>query len=50
MATLIKAGTWAILRYLRGLSKNLFNGRPPEEIIAKYSKRRSVTASLPPKL
>ena len=50
MATLIKAGTWAIMRYLRGLSKNLFNGRPPEEIVSKYSKRRSVTASLPPKL
>jgi hypothetical protein len=50
MATLIKAGTWAIMRYLRGLSKNLFSGRPPEEIVSKYSRRKSVTASLPPKL
>lgn len=50
MATLIKAGTWAIMRYLRGLSKNLFDGKPPEEIVSKYSRRKSVTASLPPKL
>jgi hypothetical protein len=50
MAGLIKAGTWAIMRYLRGLSKELFNGRVPEDIVERYSRKRSVTASLPPRL
>jgi hypothetical protein len=50
MAALIKAGTWAIMRYLRGLSKNLFNGQVPEDIVARYSGKRSVTASTPPRL
>jgi hypothetical protein len=50
MAGLIRAGTWAIIRYFRGLSKDLFNGRLPEDIVDHYSTRRSVTASLPPKL
>src|SRR5919202_443614 len=47
MAALIKAGTWAIMRYLRGLSKELFNGRIPEDIVARYSGKRSVTATAP---
>jgi hypothetical protein len=50
MALLIKAGTWAIMRYLRGLSKGLFDGKPAEDIVAKYVKPRSVTAPMPPKL
>jgi hypothetical protein len=50
MAMLIKAGTWAIMKYLRGLSKGLFDGQPAEDIVAKYVKPRSVTAPLPPKL
>jgi hypothetical protein len=50
MAILIKAGTWAIMRYLKGLSKQLFNGRVPEDIVEKYSRSRSVTESLSPKL
>jgi radical SAM superfamily enzyme YgiQ (UPF0313 family) len=45
MAILIKAGTWAIMRYLRGLAKQLFNGRIPEEVIERYSRSRSVTAA-----
>jgi radical SAM superfamily enzyme YgiQ (UPF0313 family) len=45
MAILIKAGTWAIMRYLRGLAKQLFNGRIPEEVIERYSRGRSVTAA-----
>ena len=44
MYGIIKAGTWAIMRYLRGLCKDLFNGRTPDEIIEKYSKSRSVSA------
>ena len=44
MYGIIKAGTWAIMRYLRGLCKDLFNGRTPNEIIEKYSKSRSVSA------
>ena len=44
MYGLIKAGTWAIMRYLRGLCKDLFNGRMPDEIIEKYARSRSVTA------
>jgi len=44
MYGMIKAGTWAIMRYLRGLCKELFNGRLPDEIIAHYSRSRSVTA------
>jgi hypothetical protein len=47
---LIKVGTWAILRYLRGLSKDLFDGKLPEDIIEQYSKNRSVTTPLPSKL
>jgi radical SAM superfamily enzyme YgiQ (UPF0313 family) len=50
MAGLIRAGTWAIMRYFRGLSKELFNGRLPEDIVDHYSRRRSVTASVPAKL
>lgn len=50
MAGLIKAGTWAIMKYLRSQAKELFNGQLPEDIIARYTNKRSVTASLPPKL
>jgi hypothetical protein len=50
MALLIKAGTWAIMKYLRGLSKGLFDGKPAEDIVVKYVKPRSVTAPMPPKL
>jgi hypothetical protein len=50
MAVLIKAGTWAIMRYLKGLSKELFNGQVPEDIVEKYARSRSVSASLTPKL
>jgi radical SAM superfamily enzyme YgiQ (UPF0313 family) len=50
MASLIKVGTWAIMRYLRGLSKDLFDGKLPEDIIEQYSKSRSVTTPLPSKL
>jgi len=46
MYGMIKAGTWAIMRYLRGLCKDLFNGRLPEEIVEKYARSRSVTAPL----
>jgi hypothetical protein len=44
MYGILKAGTWAIMRYLRGLCKDLFNGRTPEEIMDKYARSRSVTA------
>ncbi len=44
MYVILRAGTWAILRYLRGLCKDLFNGRTPEEIMDKYARSRSVTA------
>ena len=44
MYGIIKVGTWAIMRYLRGLCKDLFNGRMPEEIIEKWARSRSVTA------
>jgi hypothetical protein len=50
MAALIKAGTWAIMRYLRGLSKELFDGQVPEDIVARYSGKRSVTATAPGRL
>jgi hypothetical protein len=50
MAGLIKAGTWAIMRYLRGLSKELFKGQVPEEIVERYAKKKSVTTSMPQKL
>ncbi len=50
MAMLIKAGTWAIMKYLRGLSKGFFDGKLAEDVVAKYVKNRSVTAPLPPKL
>ena len=50
MAGLIKFGTWAIMRYLRGLSKDLFDGKLPEDIITRYSRARSVTAEIKPKL
>lgn len=44
MYGLLKAGTWAIMRYLRGLCKNIFNGKTPDEIIDKYARSRSVTS------
>lgn len=44
MYGIIKAGTWAIMRYLRGLCKDLFNGRTPDEIVDKYARARSVSA------
>ena len=44
MYGMIKAGTWAIMRYLRGLCKELFNGRLPDEIMEHYSRSRSVNA------
>ena len=44
MYGILKAGTWAIMRYLRGLCKDLFNGRMPEDIIEKYARSRSVAA------
>jgi hypothetical protein len=44
MYGIIKAGTWAIMRYLRGLCKDLFNGRMPDEIVEKYARSRSVSA------
>ena len=44
MYGILKAGTWAIMRYLRGLCKDLFNGRTPDEIIDKYARARSVSA------
>jgi len=44
MYAMIKAGTWAIMRYLRGLCKELFNGKLPEDIIEKYARSRSVNA------
>jgi radical SAM superfamily enzyme YgiQ (UPF0313 family) len=50
MASLIKVGTWAIMRYLRGLSKNLFEGKLPEDIVEHYSRKSSVTTPLPSKL
>ena len=50
MAGLIKAGTWAIMRYLRGLSKDLFDGQIPEDIVDRYTRQRSVTAPVPPRL
>src|ERR671919_32862 len=50
MAVLIKAGTWAIMRYLKGLSKELFNGQVPEDIVERYSRSRSVSQSISPKL
>ncbi len=45
MYGILKAGTWAIMRYLRGLCKDLFNGRTPDEIMDKYA--RSITVSAP---
>jgi hypothetical protein len=50
MALLIKAGTWGIMRYLRGLSKTLFNGQTPEDIVEIYARKRSVTTSPMPRL
>jgi hypothetical protein len=47
MAGLIKAGTWAIMKYLRGLSKDLFDGQLPEDIVDRYARQRSVTATVP---
>jgi len=44
MYGILKAGTWAIMRYLRGLCKDLFNGRTPDEIMDKYARSVSVTA------
>jgi hypothetical protein len=45
MALLIKAGTWGIMRYLRGLCKTLFNGQTPEDIVDRYARKKSITAS-----
>jgi hypothetical protein len=50
MAALIKAGTWAIMRYLRGLSKDLFNGQIPEDIVDRHARKRSATAPVPSRL
>ena len=50
MALLIKAGTWAIMRYLRGLSKQLFNGQVAEDIVDRYARKRSVTTASSVKL
>ena len=44
MYGMIKAGTWAIMRYLRGLCKELFNGKLPEDMIEKYARSRTVNA------
>jgi hypothetical protein len=38
------------MRYLKGLSKELFNGQLPEDIVERYSRERSVTKSPPPQL
>ena len=46
MYGILRVGTRAILRYLRGLCKDLFNGRTPEEIMDKYARSRSVTAPI----
>ena len=32
------------MRYLRGLCKELFNGRMPDEIVEKWARSRSVSA------
>ena len=50
MAVLIKAGTWAIMRVLRGLSKDLFNGQIPEDIVERHARKRSATAPVPSRL
>jgi len=42
MYGILKAGTWAIMRYLRGLCKDLFNGKTPDQIIDKYARTKSV--------
>ena len=44
MYGILKARTCAIKRYLRGLCKDLFNGRLPEDIVEKYARSRSVAA------
>jgi len=44
MYGILRAGTWAIMRYLRGLCKDLFNGRTPDQIMDKYARSRSVSA------
>ncbi|MFQ5940709.1 MAG: B12-binding domain-containing radical SAM protein [Nitrososphaerales archaeon] len=38
MAMLIKAGTWAIMRYLRGICKELF-GQMPDDIVNRYTRK-----------
>jgi hypothetical protein len=38
------------MRYLRGLSKELFNGQVPEDIVERYSRRQTATATLPSQL
>jgi hypothetical protein len=38
------------MKYLRGLSKELFNGQIPEDIVERYSRKRSVTAAALPRL
>jgi len=42
IAMLIKAGTWAIMRYLRGLCKELF-GSTPDDIVERYAKPITVS-------
>jgi hypothetical protein len=43
MYGILKAGTWAIMRYLRGLCKDLFNGKTPDQILDKYARTKSVS-------
>jgi hypothetical protein len=43
MYGILKAGTWAIMRYLRGLCKDLFNGKTPDQILDKYARSKSVS-------
>jgi hypothetical protein len=38
------------MRYLRGLSKQLFNGQTPEDIVETYARKKSVTTSPMPRL
>jgi len=45
MPMLIKAGTWAIMRYLKGLCRELF-GQLPEDIITRYTTTNRMAVSL----
>jgi hypothetical protein len=38
------------MRYLRGLCKTLFNGQTPDDIVDRYARKKSVTASPMPRL